>query len=308
MQLARVIGEVVSTMKDANLTGMKLLVLQPLAASGEPVGPDAGGARLGRRGRRRDTCSSSAAAKPRSRSIPAEPPTDAAIVGIVDHWDSRTVRCRLSRRMQIARVVGTVVSTQKNRKLEGAKLLLVQPLTLEGDAARRGAAGDRLGRRRRRRAGAGRDRGQGRGRRARGARRPRSTPRSSGSSTPWTVQATKHERRGTAAHRPRDGRAARLAAPVPAPECRAGAPLRVRPPTPAISATRCPRPAGLPDRADRPVQSLRLLPVARPLTIRADPRPADADVPDPPHPPDPIAASHGSRLKPTSISTKARRR
>ena len=34
--------------------------------------------------------------------------------------------------MQIAEVVGTVVSTQKNRKLEGAKLLLVQPLTLEG--------------------------------------------------------------------------------------------------------------------------------------------------------------------------------
>jgi ethanolamine utilization protein EutN len=34
--------------------------------------------------------------------------------------------------MQICRVVGTVVSTQKNRKLEGAKLLLVQPLTLEG--------------------------------------------------------------------------------------------------------------------------------------------------------------------------------
>ena len=34
--------------------------------------------------------------------------------------------------MQIARVVGTVVATRKNRKLEGAKLLLVQPLTLEG--------------------------------------------------------------------------------------------------------------------------------------------------------------------------------
>jgi ethanolamine utilization protein EutN len=33
--------------------------------------------------------------------------------------------------MQICRVVGTVVSTQKNAKLEGAKLLLVQPLTLE---------------------------------------------------------------------------------------------------------------------------------------------------------------------------------
>ena len=36
--------------------------------------------------------------------------------------------------MQICRVVGTVVSTQKNRKLEGAKLMLVQPLTLEGES------------------------------------------------------------------------------------------------------------------------------------------------------------------------------
>jgi ethanolamine utilization protein EutN len=36
--------------------------------------------------------------------------------------------------VQIARVIGTVVATQKNRKLEGAKLLLVQPLTLEGEA------------------------------------------------------------------------------------------------------------------------------------------------------------------------------
>jgi len=35
--------------------------------------------------------------------------------------------------MQIAKVVGTVVATQKNRKLEGAKLLLVQPLTPDGE-------------------------------------------------------------------------------------------------------------------------------------------------------------------------------
>jgi microcompartment protein CcmK/EutM len=32
----------------------------------------------------------------------------------------------------IARVIGTVVSTQKHRKFEGAKLLLVQPVGLEG--------------------------------------------------------------------------------------------------------------------------------------------------------------------------------
>lgn len=34
--------------------------------------------------------------------------------------------------MQLARVVGTVVATQKHRKLDGAKLLLVQPITPEG--------------------------------------------------------------------------------------------------------------------------------------------------------------------------------
>ena len=73
--------------------------------------------------------------------------------------------------MQIARVVGTVVATQKNRKLEGAKLLLVQPLTLDDEPRGHGAAGDRLGRRRRRREGAGRDRRQG-GRRCARARRP----------------------------------------------------------------------------------------------------------------------------------------
>ena len=33
--------------------------------------------------------------------------------------------------MQIGRVIGTVVSTAKQRKLDGAKLLLVQPLTLD---------------------------------------------------------------------------------------------------------------------------------------------------------------------------------
>jgi microcompartment protein CcmK/EutM len=33
--------------------------------------------------------------------------------------------------VQIARVVGTVVATQKHRKFEGAKLLLVQPLNID---------------------------------------------------------------------------------------------------------------------------------------------------------------------------------
>ena len=85
MHLARVIGEVVSTMKDDNLTGIKLMVLQPIAASGEAAGRtlvalDSIGAGVGEhvffvRGRE--------AAFP---FYPAEPPTDAAIIGIVDHW------------------------------------------------------------------------------------------------------------------------------------------------------------------------------------------------------------------------------
>jgi ethanolamine utilization protein EutN len=40
--------------------------------------------------------------------------------------------------MLVARVIGTVVSTQKHRKFEGAKLLLVQPLNM--DDSPRGAA------------------------------------------------------------------------------------------------------------------------------------------------------------------------
>lgn len=35
--------------------------------------------------------------------------------------------------MQIARVIGTVVSTQKHPKFEGAKLLLVQPVTIDDE-------------------------------------------------------------------------------------------------------------------------------------------------------------------------------
>jgi ethanolamine utilization protein EutN len=86
MQLARVIGDVVVTRKDESLVGITLLVLQPLTARGENAGRtlvavDAVGAGIGEevffvRGRE--------AAFP---FHPVEPPVDASIVGIVDHWD-----------------------------------------------------------------------------------------------------------------------------------------------------------------------------------------------------------------------------
>ena len=87
MQLAKVIGDVVATRKDESLNGIKLLVVQPLTPERRPAGKplvavDAVGAGVGEevffvRGK--------------EASFPfypdAEPPVDAGIVGIVDHWD-----------------------------------------------------------------------------------------------------------------------------------------------------------------------------------------------------------------------------
>jgi microcompartment protein CcmK/EutM len=86
MQLARVIGDVVATQKDPSLTGIKLLIVQPLTVDRQPAGRplvavDSVGAGIGEevffvRGKE--------ASFP---FHPAEPPVDAGIVGIVDHWD-----------------------------------------------------------------------------------------------------------------------------------------------------------------------------------------------------------------------------
>jgi len=87
VQIARVIGQVIATRKDEQLNGIKLLLVQPLTPQREPVGRplvavDAVGAGVGEevffvRGK--------------EASFPfypgAEPPVDAGIVGIIDHWD-----------------------------------------------------------------------------------------------------------------------------------------------------------------------------------------------------------------------------
>ena len=85
MQLARVIGDVVMTRKDENLVGIKLLIVQPLTPDRQPAGRplvavDSVGAGVGEevffvRGK--------------EASFPFHPlevPTDAGIVGIVDHY------------------------------------------------------------------------------------------------------------------------------------------------------------------------------------------------------------------------------
>ena len=87
MQLARVIGDVVVTRKDPGLDGITLLLVQPLTPDRQPAGRplvalDSVGAGAGEevffvRGRE--------ASYP---FLPVEVPTDASIVGIVDHWDT----------------------------------------------------------------------------------------------------------------------------------------------------------------------------------------------------------------------------
>ena len=85
MQLARVVGTVVTTRKDENLTAVTLLVLQPLAPDGTDAGRtlvavDSVGAGVGER---------VFFVRGKEASFPFHPvevPTDAGIVGIVDHW------------------------------------------------------------------------------------------------------------------------------------------------------------------------------------------------------------------------------
>jgi microcompartment protein CcmK/EutM len=85
MQLGRVVGNVVLSMQNDTLTGVKLLLVQPISTSREPVGrvivaADSVGAGVGEdvffvRGKE--------ASFP---FHPTEVPADAGIVGIVDHW------------------------------------------------------------------------------------------------------------------------------------------------------------------------------------------------------------------------------
>lgn len=83
MQLGRVIGNVVATMKNASLEGQRLLIVQPIDRNGRDRGKafvalDSVGAGAG------ETiywCRGKEASFP---FLPAELPTEATIVGIVD--------------------------------------------------------------------------------------------------------------------------------------------------------------------------------------------------------------------------------
>lgn len=87
MRVARIVGNVVATVKAEALVGHKLLLLQPVLPDRSPTGRtlvavDAVGGGVGEhvffvRGRE--------ASFP---FLPVEIPVDACVVGIVDHWDT----------------------------------------------------------------------------------------------------------------------------------------------------------------------------------------------------------------------------
>jgi microcompartment protein CcmK/EutM len=85
VQLAKVVGNVIATQKDPNLTGHKLLLVQSIDPHQKSTGPvlvavDSVGAGVGEevfvvRGRE--------ASFP---FLPDQVPTDLNVIGIVDHW------------------------------------------------------------------------------------------------------------------------------------------------------------------------------------------------------------------------------
>jgi len=83
--MARVIGDVVASRKDSLLTAVPLLLIQPIGADGQSVGHalvavDSVGAGAGE---------TVFFVRGKEASFPFHPvdvPTDAGIVGIVDHW------------------------------------------------------------------------------------------------------------------------------------------------------------------------------------------------------------------------------
>ena len=83
MQMARVIGDVVATMKDPNFDSIKLLLIQPIGADGKDAGRalvavDSVGAGVG------ETVFFVRGKEASFPWYPIEVPADAGIVGIID--------------------------------------------------------------------------------------------------------------------------------------------------------------------------------------------------------------------------------
>lgn len=87
MVLAKVIGTVVSTRKEASMQGMKFLLLQQVAPDGKPTGGhvvavDAVGAGVG------EMVLYASGSSARQTTATKDKPCDAVIMAIVDNWET----------------------------------------------------------------------------------------------------------------------------------------------------------------------------------------------------------------------------
>ena len=123
MMLARVVGRVWATIKNDTLEGKKMLVIQPVDLRGRQAGkPLVGPGRCGCRRCRAGLL------LPRPRSfLPLAARRGAGRSRCGGH-------CGRGARVILARVLGEVVATQKHPSHEGRKILVVQPLQLDGSA------------------------------------------------------------------------------------------------------------------------------------------------------------------------------
>ena len=133
MILARIVGTVVATRKDPRLVSNKLLVARPMDPHGKAEGNylvavDTVDAGVG------ETVLIVSGSSARMAAGMKDCPVDAAIVGIVDHVEVTQGRYDT---MQIAKVIGDVVATVKDENLNGIKLMVLQPLDPDGNAAGR---------------------------------------------------------------------------------------------------------------------------------------------------------------------------
>ena len=86
MVLAKVIGTVVSTRKEASMQGMKFLLLRPVDPEGKPTGGpvvavDAVGAGIG------EMVLYASGSSARQTTLTKDKPCDAVIMAIVDNWE-----------------------------------------------------------------------------------------------------------------------------------------------------------------------------------------------------------------------------
>ena len=132
MQVGRVVGTLVATRKDERLVGAKLLVVRTMDPTfteeqGYVVAVDTVHAGVG------DKVLLVAGSSARLAQGMKDAPIDSAIVGVVDQVELQKLSPKACA-VQLGIVRGTLVASQKDERLNGINLLVVQPIRPDGSS------------------------------------------------------------------------------------------------------------------------------------------------------------------------------